>query len=109
VIRSGTRRLVALVAALAAAAAAAALLGIATGAGVARSVALGCYVVGSLTGFIGFAVGSRGLHRLRRATAPDTVPVEDLQESRVVAALLMLVGVVFVLLGVAVDPRAHLV
>ena len=108
-IRSGARRLLALVAVLVAASAAAALLGIATGAGVARSVSLGCYVVGALAGFIGFALGSRALFRPRLGEDAGTMAADELRESRAVAALLMIAGVGMVMLGVAIDPHAQLV
>jgi hypothetical protein len=81
------------------------LAGIATGAGAARSAALGCYLVGSVTGLIGFVLGSRRMFRPtpRPGALVEPVPVG---ETRAVAALLMLCGVVLVLIGAALDPGA---
>lgn len=110
-IRSGARRLLAFTASLAAGSAAvAALLGLATGNGVARPIGLAYYAIGSVTAVIGFALGSQGLFRPPpRRNAPERRSAEEVRESRVIAALLMLVGVLLVVLGIAVDPNARLV
>jgi hypothetical protein len=110
VIRSGARRLFALIGLLVAGSAlVAALLGLATGNGVARPIGLAYYAIGSLTALAGFALGSQGLLRPPRRNEPERRSVEEMRESRTIAALLMLVGVAVVVLGIAVDPNARLV
>ena len=107
-IRSGARRLLVILLVLVAAALAAALVGMALGSSVGRSLALGFYFVGSLAGFIGFALGSRGLFRPRHLEE-GTGTAGEADDSRAVAGLLMIAGVVLVRVGVAVDPRTQLV
>jgi hypothetical protein len=106
VIRSGARRLLVLLGVLAALAGLVGLIGIATGAEAARSLAIGCYLIGSATGIVGFALGSRGFF-----SRPGSDPEVDAerQDRRAVAAVLMVAGVALVLVGTAIDPHAQLV
>ena len=111
-IRSGARRVLTLVALLALGSAAiAAALGLATGSGVARPIGVAYYAIGSVTALIGFALGSRGLFRAppRRDLPPEPRSADEVRESYAVSALLMLVGVLLIVLGIAVDPNARLV
>ncbi len=103
---SAARRLLILVGVLIAAAAVVAVLaGLVTGSGVARSAALGCYLVGSLAGLLGFVLGSRQMFRATPQPGALLEPVPA-WETRAVAALLMICGVVLVLVGAAFDPGA---
>lgn len=93
-----------------------ALIGLAAGASVARSIAVGLYVVGAIFLVGCFVVGARGplrgsgrsgenvpiagARRLRRAT------VEERSEASRTAVLLFVIGLTLVVLGALLDP-AH--
>jgi hypothetical protein len=75
-----------------------------------RAVALGLYAVGSFMTIVGFALGSRNLFRI----APGVRSEEQEGLSRVwetteAAAVLMVLGLLIVLAGTAVDPNARLI
>ncbi len=82
-----------------------------------RAISLGYYAIGAFLLVVGFALGNRGPirtddesslvglrrpRRLRRAT-----PYEQ-QDSIATSAIFVLVGVVLVLIGVAIDSRVDL-
>lgn len=117
VLLQGARRLAIIyVAILAGTVAVSALLGLAAGASVARSIAVGLYVVGSVFLVGCFVVGARGplrgsgqrgenvpvvgARRLRRATQDERT------ESSRTAILLFVLGLTLVILGSLLDP-AH--
>ena len=81
-----------------------------------RSVALGLYAVGSFMTIVGFALGSRNLLRSThhpRSDDQDRVGDDDrlsrYAETSEAAALLIVLGIVLVLAGTAVDPNARLI
>ncbi len=114
-IRAGLARALKLFAAAAAASGLVSLLvGFAVGAGAARSLSVGWYCTGSFALLLGFVASSRGPTRaedggwspvslsgrsLRWATRSEQ------EESIGVSALLVVLGLVLILLGVAADPR----
>ena len=96
----------------------AAILGLLIGSSLARSVSLGFYAVGSFLVIIGFFVGNRGpirargedtamlgLFPVRRRWAEPDEHAEVINDS----ALLVVLGFVLIVLGVAVDTRYDLV
>jgi hypothetical protein len=116
-IRAALRRFVLLLAALSAGTAALALaVGLVAGSGVGRSVSVGWYAVGSVLLISGFFVGNRGPARpagegwfplsLRRWVRWAT-PQEQ-HESISLSAVLVVLGFVLILLGVAADSRTRL-
>jgi hypothetical protein len=119
VIVAGLRRLTLL---LAGSAAGTTLLSLAIGelAGTrpARAISLGFYLVGSFTLVAGFFVGNRGPVRMRDDRAGASAGLAALSRRQLRwarrdeqvasiadSAVFVMVGVVLVLLGVAVDPR----
>lgn len=117
VLLQGARRLAIIYGAiLAGTVALSALLGLAAGASIARSIAVGLYVVGAVFLVGCFVVGARGplrgsgqsgesapllgARRLRRATADERT------ESSRTSILLFVLGLTLVVLGSLVDP-AH--
>lgn len=92
-------------------------LGLLTHASISRAVSLGFYLVGAFLVVIGFAGGSRGPFRpeaddhggiklgrtLRRAS------LEELNDTISLAALVVVIGLVLLVIGVAVDSRYTLV
>jgi hypothetical protein len=113
------RRFLVLVAGLAAATAATGLvLGLLLGAGASRSVAVGWYLAGSALLLGGFFVGNRGPFRvaneegmvgLRRPRGVRVVSGAESAESFHVTGLLVLVGLVLLVLGAAVDSNTRLI
>jgi hypothetical protein len=89
------------------------VLGVAAGAGVSRSVSLGWYLVGSVLLVGGFFVGNRGPSRpqgegwLAFSTRRWVrwAGAEEQQESISLSAILVVLGFVLILLGVAADTR----
>ena len=91
-------------------------VGAIAGASVARSISLGLDVVGSFTLLIGFFAGNRGPVRMRGDAAAAifgqklvrwATPSER-EETLNLSAVLVTVGFVLVLLGLAADPRYSL-
>jgi hypothetical protein len=92
-------------------------VGLLTHASLNRAISLGFYLVGALLVVIGFAGGSRGPfrsdpgddgairvgRRLRRAT------MEELNETMSVAAVVIGIGLVLLVIGVAIDNRHTLI
>ncbi len=88
-------------------------IGLLTHAGLNRAVSLGFYIVGAFLVVIGFAGGSRGPFRsahedparltvgrtLRRAT------LDELNDAISVAAVVVAIGLVLLVIGVAIDNR----
>ena len=113
-IKRGLKRLACIVGALAAAATIPSLIaGAATDTSAARSVSLGFMFVGALVFVGGAAVGLRGpvkpvhrpdgsFERLTMASPDDRI------ESINVSHLLVVIGIVFVVLGVVIAPNASL-
>jgi hypothetical protein len=96
----------------------AALAGAITGASLDRAVSLGLYATGSVLLLGGFLLGNRG--PLRRVAAEDDAPLtvgralrradaEELRESVNLTAVLITLGLVLLLTGVAIDSRIELV
>ena len=91
-------------------------VGLLTHGSLSRSVSLGFYLVGAFLVLIGFVGGSRGPfrsppedgwplrlgRRLRRAT------LQELQETMNVAAVVIVIGLVLLVIGVAIDSRYSL-
>lgn len=93
------------------------VLGAATGASVDRAVSLGLSLVGSFLLVAGFFVGNRGPVRLKESTAASffgsrivrLATHEEREETINSSALLVVLGIVFVVIGVVVDSRYRLV
>jgi hypothetical protein len=80
-----------------------------TGSPFERAVALGLYAVGSFMAIVGFALGSRSLFQSARQAKPDeSGGFSAAWETQGVAAVLILIGLILVAAGVAVDPHARL-
>ena len=95
-----------IIAAVAAVAAVAAL----AGSSPERAVAIGLYALGAFLAIIGFALGSRNL--VRAADHPGAHPGGDasrLWETKEAAVVLIVLGLVLLVLGTAVDPNARLI
>jgi Na+/melibiose symporter-like transporter len=99
------------------------LLGLLVGASLDRSVALGFYGLGCFLMVSGFFVGNRGPARVKSETAqPSMMPLpgfggrrlrwataEEQHETMNNSAVFIVVGLILVLIGVAVDTRQSLV
>lgn len=117
ILRAGLRRLALLLAGVAAATALLSLaIGALTGTPLGRALPVGYYAVGSFGLAAGFFVGNRGPARGRSGSGSVLTgrrhlrwarPEEQL-EAISLSAVLVLVGVVLVLIGLAVDPRVSL-
>jgi hypothetical protein len=96
----------------------AAVLGLVVGSSLSRAVSLGFYAVGSFLVIIGFFVGNRGpirakgedaalfgLFPLRRRWAEADEHAATINDS----ALLVVLGFVLIVLGIAVDTRYDLI
>jgi hypothetical protein len=116
VIRAGLARALKLLLAAAAASAAVALaVGLANGSSLTRSVSVGWYCSGALLLAFGLVASSRGPTRDTDSGAwsPITLRNRSLrwatrseqEESLEVSAVLVVLGLVLIVLGVAVDPR----
>jgi hypothetical protein len=110
VIRRAARRLFLPVALIACSIAVVAAVAVLAGSPLQRASALGLYGVGSFVAIVGFALGSRGLFR-----SPDDGSLDagaerlGFWETTAVAALLIVIGIVLLAGGVAVDPRVRLI
>jgi hypothetical protein len=116
VIRAGLARAAKLFCAVAVASAVVSLLtGLALGAGAARALSVGWYCVGAFLLVLGFVASARGPTRVadKGSRAPVTLRGRPLrwatrseqEESIGLSAVLILLGIVLIALGVAVDPR----
>ena len=94
------------------------LLGLGLGARANRSVAVGFYLVGCALLLGGFFTGNRGPFRvaneegmvgLRRPRGVRVVSGEEQAESFNMSGLLVLIGVVLLAIGAAVDSNAELI
>jgi hypothetical protein len=99
------------------------LLGLLVGASLDRSVALGFYGLGCFLMVSGFFVGNRGPARVKSETAePSMLPLpgfggrrlrwaspEEQHETMSNSAVFIVLGLILVLIGVAVDTRHSLV
>ena len=96
----------------------AALLGLVVGSSLSRAVSLGFYAVGSFLVIIGFFIGNRGpirakgedaallgLFPIRRRWADPDEHAGTINDS----ALLVVLGFVLIVLGIAVDTRYDLI
>ena len=90
-------------------------LGLLTGSSPSRSISLGLYLAGSLLLLFGFVLGNRGALRrggegaaptLGRGVRPATP--EEVRESVNMTVLLVVLGLILFVLGVAVDSRYSL-
>ena len=92
-------------------------VGALVGYSVGRSIAIGLYIVGSLFLLFGFFIGNRGPFRTRGDEpfgffAPRSIrgaTLEERHESINSSALLVAIGLVMIVLGLAVDPAHRLV
>lgn len=94
------------------------LAGLALGAGLLRSVAVGYYLVGCFLLVSGFFLGNRGPMRitneeslvgLRRPRHLRAAGLSEQRDSMNGSALMVLIGLLLLVLAVAVDPRVRLV
>ena len=111
-IRRIARRAIVPVALIAGAVAVASAIALLVGSSPSRAIALGLYAVGACLAVFGFALGSRNL--LARPTDPDAPSdeEEDLtarSEAKEAAVLLIVLGLLLLAVGTAVDPRARLI
>jgi hypothetical protein len=114
---AAARRFIVLIVGLSAAIAVFSLaVGALAGSSAARSVSLGFDLVGAFTLLIGFFAGNRGPVRFRSETAAAMFgqrlirwasPVER-EETLNLSAILVSVGFVLILIGLALDPRYSL-
>lgn len=115
---AGLRRLALLTAAVTAGTAVVSVVvGLIAGASLTRSLSLGFYGVGCFTLVAGFFVGNRGPTRTRGSEAgwlPGRRRLrwarrEEQEDTLANSALFIVVGLVLVVVGLAVDPRVRLV
>jgi hypothetical protein len=115
VIRAGVARFLTILLVIAVASAAAAvLLGLGLGGSLERAVAIGWYLAGASALFIGFIASTRG--PTRAADSGGWAPVSlrgrslrwasrtEQDDSLNISAILVAIGFVLIVLGVAVDP-----
>jgi hypothetical protein len=115
VIDAVARRIVAPFVAVAVAVALIGALGaLVTGAGLGRAVAVSFYVAGSLSALLGLAAGTHG--PLRRGHGEDgrrggvrLSTGEERRETVSISALLLVGGLLLLVIGLVVDPRARVV
>ena len=109
-IRRAARRAIVPLALIAVAIGAVAAISALAGSSAAHAVALGFYAVGACLGILGFGVGSRNLlFRPPDAGADEDGDPSAHGERREAAILLIVVGLVLLAVGTAVDPRARLI
>lgn len=109
-IRGVARRAIVPIALIAGAVAVVAAVAALAGSSASRAVALGLYAVGAGLGIFGFALGSRNLlFRPLDHGADEDGDVSAPSETREAAVLLIVVGLVLLGVGAAVDPRARLI
>jgi len=116
---AAARRFATILAGVVAATAAVSLpLGLLLGAPVGRSLAVGCYLAGSAFLLGAFFFGNRGPFRianeeglvgLRRPRGVRAVSALEQEESFNLSGVLVLVGLILLALGAAVDPRTQLI
>jgi hypothetical protein len=110
VIFAAARRFLGLVGALSVATAAiAALVAVLTENSLVRSVSIGFYAVGSFLTVTGFAVGTRPAFRPGRMPPGGNHAAVEERASRATASLLIVLGLLLLVLGVAVDARVRLI
>ena len=81
-----------------------------TGSSVQRGLSLGFYAVGSFLTVVGFALGTRNAFRsAERRDLHGRDRFADLWETTEAAALLIAMGLVLLVVGVAVDERVRLI
>jgi hypothetical protein len=116
---SAARRFVTILAGVVAAVTVVSLpLGLLLGAPVARSLSVGCYLTGCSFLLGGFFFGNRGPFRvaneeglvgLRRPRGLRTVSALEQEETFNLSGVLVLVGLILLALGAAVDPQTQLI
>jgi hypothetical protein len=112
VIRRIARRAIVPVALIAGAVAVVSAIALLVGSSPLRAIALGLYAVGAGMAVFGFALGSRNL--LARPTDPAVPSDEDediaaRSEAKEAAVLLIVLGLLLLAGGAAIDPRARLI
>lgn len=85
------------------------LLALATGSSARRGMALGFYSVGAICTILGVGVAFRNSLQRRASGEPAVEPVETTVVDRELAGILIVLGLLLLALGVAVDPNAELV
>ena len=93
-----------------------ALLGLLAGAGLDRSISLGFYAVGCFLMVSGFFVGNRGPVRTKGDPHPFMGPrflrwatPEEHQSTIAESAIFLVLGIILIIIGLAVDSRYRLV
>lgn len=116
ILKAGLRRLALLLLALGGGTGIVSLLaGAVAGAHLARAVSVGYYLVGSFALVAGFFVGNRGPARGRGHSGNPLfgrrelrwARPEEQEEALSTSAVLVLLGIVLVVIGLAVDPRVR--
>ena len=74
-----------------------------------RVVAIGLYALGAFLAIIGFALGSRNMFRPGDHSSADAGGEIRLWETKEATVVLIVIGLVLVILGTAVDPNARLI
>jgi hypothetical protein len=75
-----------------------------------RAVAIGLYALGAFLAIIGFALGSRNLFRAADHPSADVGgEAARVWETKEAAVVLIVLGLVLLVLGTAVDPNARLI
>ena len=109
-IRSAARRSVLLLVLLAGAVAGVSAIALLAGASPQRAASLGLYAVGSFTAVVGFALGTRSSFRSADRHDPHrNGALSDARETTEASALLIVIGLVLLASGIAVDPRVRLI
>jgi len=81
-----------------------------TGTSFDRAVALGLYAVGSFMTIVGFALGSRNLFRpTHHLRSEERDALSHISDTNAASALLIVIGLVLLLAGTAVDPHKRLI
>ena len=85
------------------------LLGVVTGTSARRGAALGLYAVGAFCTVMGAGLVVRNSLQLRRPGGITTESTEPPVVDRELAGTLIALGLLLVVVGIAIDPRAELV
>jgi uncharacterized membrane protein len=85
-----------------------AILGVVAGTSGQRGAAVGLYAVGGVSTVLGALLVTRNSVQLRRMSA-ESDDSEVAESSRELAGILLALGIILVVLGIAVDPQARLI
>jgi uncharacterized membrane protein YbhN (UPF0104 family) len=109
VIRTAARRVFILIVLLGLAVAGCSAVAVLAGASLQRAVALGLYAVGSFTAVIGFALGIRNPFRSAAQPSSRGSAPSGVWEATEFSAVLIVIGLVLLAVGIAVDARVRLI